>query len=85
MLCGGTAVTLDAVVAVMTTLKDWRDERALFQQIAIACLLAGLFALAIAPIRPAPLVLGALLVATFGAPWTFAVFRRASLALRAEE
>jgi hypothetical protein len=31
------------------------------------------------------LVLGALLVATFGATWTFAVLRRVSLALRAEE
>lgn len=80
MLCGGAALILATVVGVMTALRDWREERDLFRQIAVACLLAGLFALAMAPIRPPPLVLGVSLVATFGAPWTFAVLRRASLA-----
>jgi low temperature requirement protein LtrA len=85
MLCGSAAVLLVFTVVLMISLQDWHAAAALLHPLALANLAAAAVAVCIGLIRPSPLVLCILLVLTFGAPWTFAVLRRAALDVRASE
>jgi len=78
MLGGGALVLLAAIAALLTSLRDWDEQGWLLRPVAGACLLAGLAALGIGLLRPAPLVLVTLLVVVFSGPWIFAVVRRAA-------
>jgi low temperature requirement protein LtrA len=79
MLCGSAAVLLVFTTVLMISLQDWHSAAPLLRPLALANLAAGAAAVCIGLIRPTPLVLCILLVLTFGAPWTFAVLRRAGL------
>jgi len=85
MLCGSAAVLLVFTTVLMISLQDWHSAAPLLHPLALANLAAGAAAVCIGLIRPAPLVLCILLVLTFGAPWTFAVLRRAGLDVGASE
>ena len=85
MLCGSAAVLLVFTTVLMISLQDWHSAAPLLHPLAFANLAAGAAAVCIGLIRPAPLVLCVLLVLTFGAPWTFAVLRRAGLDVGASE
>ena len=53
--------------------------------LALANLLAAVVAIGVALVRLAPLVLCVLVVLTFSGPWTFAVLRRATLDVEADD
>jgi low temperature requirement protein LtrA len=79
LLCGSAAIVLIFTAVLMVNLQDWHAAAATFHPLAVANLAAAAVAVCIALIRPAPLVLAIMLVLTFGAPWTFAILRRAVL------
>ena len=85
MLCGSAAVVLVFTVVLMVNLQDWQGAAALLHPLALANVIAAAVAVCIAVVRPSSLVLGVLLVLTFGGPWTFAVLRRAVLGVDAIE
>jgi low temperature requirement protein LtrA len=76
VLCGGAAVVLVSTMLVAATLKAWRDDRGLYQPLARAGAAAAVGCLAAAALRPAPLILGLVLVALLSIPWTVAVARK---------
>jgi low temperature requirement protein LtrA len=76
VLCGGAAVVLVSTMLVAATLKAWRDDRGLYQPLARASAAAAVACLAAAALRPAPLILGLVLVALLSIPWTLAVARK---------
>ena len=65
-------------VALMVSLKAWQTAAPLLHPLAVANVAAAVVTVALAVIRPAPLVLCILLVVTFSGPWVFAVLRKAS-------
>ena len=79
VLCGGAVGLLVFTNVLMTSLEDWHSAASLLRPVAFANLVSAAFAVAIGLLRPPPLILGLLLVITFGAPWMFAVLRRAIL------
>jgi low temperature requirement protein LtrA len=76
VLCGGAAVVLVSTMLVAATLKAWQDDRGLYQPLARASAVAAVACLAAAAFRPAPLILGLVLVALLSIPWTVAVARK---------
>ncbi|MGW3291198.1 low temperature requirement protein A [Streptomyces sp. NPDC001002] len=79
VLCVGVAVVLTATMLISTGLEAWRDDRGLYRPLALTSLVVALAALALGAVRPAPLVLGLVLVALLGIPWGLAVARRFAL------
>ena len=77
ILCGAAITTLVTTAAQISCLEAWHRDRALYGPVAIACLVASPFPMAIGLFRPAPIGLAASLVFVFAGPWTFAVIRRA--------
>ncbi|MFJ2396726.1 low temperature requirement protein A [Streptomyces sp. NPDC087843] len=75
-LCGGAATVLATTMVLATSLRVWREERALYRPLAGTCAIAALMALGVGAVRPAPLVLGLVLVFLLGVPWLLAVARR---------
>jgi low temperature requirement protein LtrA len=76
VLCGGTAVVLSATMLVSGSLQAWDSERQLYRVLARTCAAVVAGCLALGALRPAPLVLGLLLVAVLSIPWVIAVGRR---------
>ncbi|MFE5097304.1 hypothetical protein ACFRCI_45240 [Streptomyces sp. NPDC056638] len=61
-----------------TSLRLWRRDPGLYRPPARTCLAMALGSLVLGALRPAPLILGLVLVALLGIPWLFAVMRRLS-------
>jgi hypothetical protein len=59
-----------------TSLKAWRREPELYRPLARACFAVAVACLILAAARPAPLLLGIVLVALLSIPWGLAVARR---------
>jgi low temperature requirement protein LtrA len=76
VLCGGAAVVLVSTMLVAVTLEAWQDDRGLYQPLARTSAAAAVACLAAAALRPAPLILGLVLVALLSIPWTLAVARK---------
>ena len=76
VLCGGAAVVLVSTMLVAAALKSWQDDRGLYQPLARASAAAAVACLAAAALRPAPLILGLVIVALLSIPWTLAVARK---------
>ena len=76
VLCGGAAVVLVSTMLVAATLKAWQDDRGLYHPLARASAAAAVACLAAAALRPAPLILGLVLVGLLSIPWTLAVARK---------
>lgn len=76
LLGGGAAVVLAATMLIASSLADWSQDRAFYRPLARACALAAAICLGIAALRPAPLILGILLVVALGIPWIRAVMLR---------
>ncbi|MFJ6080423.1 low temperature requirement protein A [Streptomyces sp. NPDC092369] len=84
VLCVGVAVVLTATMLIATGLEAWRDEPRLYRPLALTGFVVALAALALGAARPAPVVLGLVLVALLGIPWGLAVARRLALDETAE-
>ena len=76
ILCAGTAVVLAATMLLAASLQAWDHDRALYRTLARTCAAVALACLAVGAIRPAPLVLGLVLVLLLSIPWGLAVTRR---------
>jgi len=76
VLCAGAAVVLCATMLLATSLPDWDRDRGLYQSLARICAAVSVAFLALAAVRPGPLVLGLALVLLFSVPWVYAVTRR---------
>ena len=58
------------------SLQVWHRDRGLYQPLARTCAAVAVACLGIAAARPAPLVLGLVLVLLLGIPWGLAVAHR---------
>jgi len=76
VLCAGAAVVLGAAMLVATSLPAWDRDRGLYQPLARMCAAAAVACLGLGAARPAPLILGLVLIVLLGIPWVFAVARR---------
>jgi len=69
-----SAATVLAVTALLTTsLRNWRDDPALYRPLSLTCVAASILCLGLGIARPAPLSLAVALVVLFSVPWLFAV------------
>ncbi|GAB2723902.1 low temperature requirement protein A [Kitasatospora kifunensis] len=73
VLCGGAAVVLVSTMFVAAALEAWRSKRKLYRPLSRICATAVVACLGLGAVRPAPIVLGLVLVVLFGIPWGFAV------------
>jgi low temperature requirement protein LtrA len=76
MLCAGAAVVLCVTMLLATSLQAWDRDRGLYRPLARICAAVALACLGLAAVRPAPLILGVVLVLLLSIPWGFAVARR---------
>jgi low temperature requirement protein LtrA len=76
MLSAGAAVVLCATMLVSASLHSWQHDRHFYQPVARACAAVAVACLGVAAARPAPLVLGLVLIALLSIPWGIAVARR---------
>jgi low temperature requirement protein LtrA len=76
VLCAGAAVVLGATMLVAASLREWYRDHGLYRPLARTCAAAAVACLAIGALRPAPLVLGLVLVLLLSIPWGFAVWHR---------
>jgi len=76
VLCAGTAVVLGATMLLAASLPSWQAKRGLYRPLARTCAVVAAACLAAGAARPAPLVLGLVLVLLLSIPWVFAVARR---------
>jgi low temperature requirement protein LtrA len=74
--CAGAAVVLCATMLVAASLQDWERDRGLYRPLAGTCAGAAAACLVLGVLRPAPLLLGLVLVVLLSIPWVFAVARR---------
>jgi low temperature requirement protein LtrA len=79
ILGGGTAVVLAATMLIAASLQAWRTDRGLYRPLSRACAVAAAACLGVAALRPAPLILGLVLVLLLGIPWVLAVAHRLPL------
>jgi low temperature requirement protein LtrA len=75
-LCGGAAVVLCTAMLLASSLQVWRSEPELYRPLARACIAVAAACLVLAAARPAPLILGLILVLLLSIPWGLAVARR---------
>ncbi|MCT9009166.1 low temperature requirement protein A [Streptomyces rhizosphaerihabitans] len=75
-LCGGAALVLGTTMVLATSLRVWREDRELYRPLAGTCAVAALMAVGLDAVRPAPLVLGLVLVVLLGIPWLLAMAGR---------
>ena len=69
-----SAATVLAVTALLTTsLRNWRDDPALYRPLSLTCVAASILCLGLGIARPAPLSLAVALVVLFSVAWLFAV------------
>ena len=76
MLSAGAAVVLCATMLVSASLQAWQHDRHFYEPVARACAAVAVACLGVAAARPAPLVLGLVLIALLSIPWGLAVARR---------
>jgi low temperature requirement protein LtrA len=76
VLCAGAAIVLGATMLLAASLPAWDRDRGLYRPLARMCAAAAVACLGLGAARPAPLVLGLVLVLLLGIPWGFAVARR---------
>jgi low temperature requirement protein LtrA len=76
MLSAGAAVVLCATMLVSASLQAWQHDRHFHQPVARACAAVAVACLGVGAARPAPLVLGLVLIALLSIPWGVAVARR---------
>jgi low temperature requirement protein LtrA len=76
ILCAGAAVVLSTTMLVSASLQAWESDRGLYQPLARTCAGGAVACLVLAALRPAPLVLGLVLVVVLSIPWGVAVARR---------
>ncbi|KOU39422.1 low temperature requirement protein A [Streptomyces sp. WM6378] len=78
LLSATCATVLAITMVVATTLRAWREDRALYRPLALTSAAAAAVSLALGAARPAPLPLGLGLLVLLGIPWGVAVARRTS-------
>ena len=76
LLCGGTAIVLGATMLLAATLPAWDRDRGLHRPLARTCAAVAVACLGLGAVRPAPLILGLVLVLLLSIPWGLAVARR---------
>ncbi|MGH3187117.1 MAG: low temperature requirement protein A [Streptosporangiaceae bacterium] len=76
VLCAGAAVVLCATMLLAASLQAWDRDRGLYRPLARICAAAAVACVGLGAARPAPLVLGLVLVLLLSIPWTYAVVRR---------
>ncbi|MEZ0064519.1 low temperature requirement protein LtrA [Streptacidiphilus sp. MAP12-20] len=76
VLCGGAAAVLVSTMLVAASLEAWHSKRGLYRPLSWTCAGSAVACLGLGAARPAPLVLGLVLVALFGVPWCLAVAYR---------
>jgi low temperature requirement protein LtrA len=76
VLCAGAAVVLGATMLVATSLQAWDRDRGLYRPLARTCAAVAVACLAIGAARPAPIILGLVLVVLLSIPWGLAVAHR---------
>jgi low temperature requirement protein LtrA len=76
VLGGGAALVLAATMLIASSLADWEADRSFYRPLARTCAVAAAICLAIAALRPAPLILGPALVIALSIPWVTAVMLR---------
>ena len=67
---------LGATTLLATSLPAWNRHRGLDQPLARTCAAVAVACLGLGAVRPAPLILGLVLVALLSIPWVLAVARR---------
>jgi len=73
VLCGGAAAVLLSTMLVATGLEAWHSKRALYRPLSRTSGAAAVACLGLGAARPAPIVLGLVLVVLFSIPWGLAV------------
>ena len=76
VLCGSAAVVLCGTMLLAGSLRDWRSKRELYRLLSRTSAVAAAACLVLGAARPAPLVLGLVLVLLFSVPWCLAVAYR---------
>jgi low temperature requirement protein LtrA len=76
MLSAGAAVVLCATMLVSASQQAWQHDRHFYQPVARTCAAVSVACLGVGAARPAPLVLGLVLIALLSIPWGIAVARR---------
>ncbi len=76
VLGAGAAVVLCATMLVAGTLPAWDRDRALYRRLTRTCAVVALACLGVAAVRPAPLLLGLVIVLLLSIPWSIAVVHR---------
>ncbi len=76
VLGASAAVVLAATMLLAATLPAWDRDRGLYRPLARTCAASAVACLALAAVRPAPLLLALGLVLLLSIPWGYAVARR---------
>ncbi len=76
VLCAGAAAVLGAAMLLATSLPAWDRDRGLYQPLARTCAAAAVACLGLGAARPAPLILGLVLIVLLAIPWVLAAARR---------
>jgi low temperature requirement protein LtrA len=76
VLCAGAAVVLCATMLISASLRAWHRDRGVYRPLARTCAVVAVACLGVGAARPAPLVLGLVLVLLLAIPWALAVTRR---------
>jgi low temperature requirement protein LtrA len=76
VLCAGAAVVLCATMLVAASLQAWQRDPGLYRPLSRTCAVMAVACLGLGAARPAPLVLGLVLVVLLSIPWALAVARR---------
>lgn len=78
VLGGGAAVVLCATMVLAASLRAWDEDPGLYRPLARICATMAFLCVGVGALRPAPIVLGLLLVLLLSVPWGFAVVHRVS-------
>jgi low temperature requirement protein LtrA len=76
VLCAGAAVVLSATMLLAATLQAWNRDRGLYRPLARTCAAVAVVCVGVGALRPAPLILGLVLVLLLSIPWVFALSRK---------
>jgi low temperature requirement protein LtrA len=76
VLCAGAALVLCATMLLAATLPAWDRDRGLYRRLTRICAGVAVACFGLGAARPAPLLLGLVLVVLLSIPWGYAVARR---------
>jgi low temperature requirement protein LtrA len=76
VLSGGAAVVLCTTMLIAASLQAWAGDRDLYRPLARTCAVAAAACLGAGAARPAPVILGIVLVVLLSIPWGFVVAHR---------